>query len=170
MANSRYEKGAIVDVDTMQPGFASRKLTSKAAAIASANNHISPVGTQFIQPRVDSGNKKDVLLDDLIGPGWAIVSWAVNPETLFTKDEMKLVDKLGAKLVSVRPVTQAELDKPKHKNAIVVSDTSGALKQWFDDRPTPVVFLRPDRFIGAAGVNATAGRNLVALMQAAHRI
>lgn len=166
----RYEKGAIVDVDTMKPGFASRKLSSKQAAIASANNHISPVGTQFIQPRVDSGNKKDVLLDDLIGPGWAVIAWAVNPETLFTKDEMKLVDKLGAKLVSVRPVTQAELNKPKHKNAIVVSDTSGALKQWFDDRPTPVVFLRPDRFIGAAGVNATAGRNLVALMQAAHRI
>jgi 3-(3-hydroxy-phenyl)propionate hydroxylase len=162
----RYTAGAVVDVDTMKPGFASAELTSKTVSIMSANNKKSPVGTQFIQPRVDCGSQKDVLLDDLIGPGWAVISWAVNPETLFTKEELAQLDKLGAKLVSVRAVTQTGHMPPKHKNAIVVSDTSGALKQWFDDRPTSVVFLRPDRFVAAAGANVTAGRNLASLLTA----
>lgn len=164
----RYTAGAVVDVDTMKPGFASPELKSKTVSSMSANIKKSPVGTQFIQPRVDCGAKKDVLLDDLIGPGWAVISWAVNPETLFNKAELAQLDKLGAKLVSVRAVTQSAHMPPKHKNAIVVSDTSGALKQWFDDRPTSVIFLRPDRFIAAAGANVTAGRNLQSLLTAIH--
>jgi 3-(3-hydroxy-phenyl)propionate hydroxylase len=154
----RYTAGAVVDVDTLKPGVASAELSSKT----------SPVGTQFIQPRVDCGSQKNVLLDDLIGPGWAVISWAVNPETLFTPSELAQLTKLGAKLVSVRAVTQSAHMPPKHKNAIVVSDSTGALKQWFDDRPTSVVFLRPDRFVAAAGANVTAGRNLASLLTAIH--
>jgi 3-(3-hydroxy-phenyl)propionate hydroxylase len=164
----RYTAGAVVDVDTLKPGVASAELSSKTVSIMSANIKKSPVGTQFIQPRVDCGSQKNVLLDDLIGPGWAVISWAVNPETLFTPSELAQLTKLGAKLVSVRAVTQSAHMPPKHKNAIVVSDSTGALKQWFDDRPTSVVFLRPDRFVAAAGANVTAGRNLASLLTAIH--
>ncbi|TFD52269.1 bifunctional 3-(3-hydroxy-phenyl)propionate/3-hydroxycinnamic acid hydroxylase [Cryobacterium frigoriphilum] len=164
----RYAAGAIVDVDSMVPGRASATLRSATVAILSANNHASPVGTQFIQPRVDGCGQRDVLLDDLIGPGWAVIAWAVNPETLFSDSELAALDRLGARLVSVRPTTQVDNEPPQHVNAFVVSDVTGELKTWFDARPTPVVFLRPDRFIGAAGVTGTASRNLAALLTAVH--
>lgn len=164
----RYTVGAIVDVDSISPGRAAARLTSRTVAILSANNHNSPVGTQFIQPRVDGCGQKNVLLDDLIGPGWAVIAWAVNPETLFSESELEALDNLGAALVSVRPTTQVANEPPRRGNAFVVSDITGDLKAWFDGRPTPVVFLRPDRFIGAAGVTATASQNLAALLTAVH--
>ncbi|CAN5288988.1 bifunctional 3-(3-hydroxy-phenyl)propionate/3-hydroxycinnamic acid hydroxylase [soil metagenome] len=166
----RYHRGAIVDVDTMTPGRSSATIASKTVANRSANTHVSPVGTQFIQPFVDGLGRKNVLLDDLIGPGWAVISWGVNPERLFSETELEALERLGAKLISVRPVTQVQNEPPTRENAFVVADVTGELKLWFDNRPTPLVFLRPDRFVAAAGVNATASRNLDAVLAATHII
>ena len=55
----RYEQGAIAH------------LTSPSAT--------SPTGTLFIQPRVDTRDAKNVLLDDVIGPGFAVLAWNNNP-------------------------------------------------------------------------------------------
>ena len=39
----------------------------------------SPVGTLFIQPRVDTREQQNVLLDDVLGTGFAVLCWNNNP-------------------------------------------------------------------------------------------
>ena len=42
----------------------------------------SPVGTLFVQPRVDTRDRVDVLLDDVLGSGFAVLCWNNNPRAL----------------------------------------------------------------------------------------
>ena len=64
----RYEQGAVVHAITPPPPN-------------------SPVGTLFIQPRVDTREQQNVLLDDVIGPGFAILAWNNDPRRLLGEQE-----------------------------------------------------------------------------------
>jgi 3-(3-hydroxy-phenyl)propionate hydroxylase len=161
----RYHRGAVVDATTLQPGRSAAELTGASHPVTSANTKVSPVGTQFIQPRVDTASESDVLLDDLIGANWAVVCWAANPAQMFSADDLITLKALGATLISLRPVTQLHNDVPAD-GTIVAADRSGDIKRWFDDRPTPVVFLRPDRFVAAAGLTQDAPALLASLLTA----
>ena len=66
----------------------------------------SPTGTLFIQPRVDTRDAKNVLLDDVIGPGFAVLSWNNNPRILLGEAAFERWKALGAKFVAARPLTQ----------------------------------------------------------------
>jgi 3-(3-hydroxy-phenyl)propionate hydroxylase len=161
----RYHRGAVVDATTRQPGRSDAALTGTSQPVTSANNKVSPVGTQFIQPRVDTADRTDVLLDELIGANWAVVCWGTNPAQVFSADDLVTLKALGATLLSLRPVTQLHNDIPGD-GTIVAADRSGDIKRWFDDRPTPVVFLRPDRFVAAAGLTQDAPALLDSLLTA----
>lgn len=156
----KYTKGAIVDVDTLRPGHSSGQVKGTLSFDLAAKNRHSPVGTQFIQPRVAVDGGPDALLDDVVGYGWVVAQWGGNPENLFTGGERETLRALGAKLVSLRPVAQMSVDRPNDPDAIVVGDRDGALKRWFDDRPTAVVFIRPDRFVAAASSPQQAAQAL----------
>ncbi len=164
----RYTRGAVVDATTFEAGFSEPRIGVRTHAHRSSITLVSPVGTQFIQPPVTVPGRGEVLLDDAIGYRWAVVGFIGNPERLFTPAQRDLLRRLGAVLVSVRPGTQAEVSPPADPDAIVVGDPTGALKRWFDARPTPVVFLRPDRFVAAAGLAQDAGRMAEALARAVH--
>ena len=45
-----------------------------------------------------------------------------------------------------RPWAEANL----RDDVVVVGDTTGRLKQWFDTRPVGAVLLRPDHFVAGA--------------------
>ena len=77
-----------------------------------------------------------------------------------------MLRRLGTVLVSVRPLVQCGTAHPADPDAIVVGDTAGRLKAWFDERSTPVLFLRPDRFVAAATVPQAAGRAAASLARA----
>lgn len=161
----RYHRGAVVDATTLQAGHSAAALTGTSQPVTSANNKVSPVGTQFIQPRVDTAEQSDVLLDELIGANWAVACWGTNPAQVFSADELVTLKALGATLISLRPVTQLHNDIPGDAT-IVAADRTGDIKRWFDDRPTPVVFLRPDRFVAAAGLTQDAPALLDSLLTA----
>ena len=161
----RYHRGAVVDASTLEPGRSAAALTGASHPVASANVKVSPVGTQFIQPRVDTADRTDVLLDDLIGTTWAVVCWGINPAQIFSPDDLVALKALGASLISLRPTTQLGNEVPTD-GTIVAADRTGEIKRWFDDRPTPVVFLRPDRFVAAAGLTQDAPALLDALLTA----
>ena len=163
----RYTRGAVVDASTLRPGASDASIASDLHARRTAS-HVSPVGTQFIQPRVSTAAGDLALLDDVIGYRWAVLQWGGNPERLFTAAQRETLRRLGAVLVSVRPEVQCGIDLPADPDAIVVGDPTGRLKAWFDDRPTPVLFLRPDRFIAAATMSQLAGRALESLATAVH--
>ncbi len=161
----RYHRGAVVDATTLTPGQSAAELTGTSQPVRSANKKVSPVGTQFIQPRVDTADSTDVLLDELIGPNWAVVCWATNPAQVFSSDDLVKLKALGATLISLRPTTQLGNDVPAD-GTVVAADRTGDVKRWFDDRPTPVVFLRPDRFVAAAGLTQDAPALLDSLLTA----
>lgn len=126
----RYEQGAVVHSEPRSPA--------------------SAVGTLFIQPRVDTRDKQNVLLDDVVGPWFAFVCWSNNPRQLLGEKALAAWKSLGAVFVALRPITQLHWTGHDDPDVIVVGDRTGALKAWFDAHEESVMFLRPDRCIAGA--------------------
>lgn len=162
----RYTSGAVVDAETLMPGTSSGKLPKQLHTQRTSKAPVSPVGAQFIQPVVTTADGSSALLDDVIGYRWAVLQWGGNPESLFTEAEREILRGLNAVLVSVMPATQTQLGGATDPDAIVVGDTTGRLKTWFDQGSTPVLVLRPDRFVAAATIPQTAGVAVRSLAQA----
>ena len=162
----RYARGAVVDAATFEPGRSSGRVGTELHTHRAAHMTASAVGTHFIQPVVTTSGGEAKLLDDVIGYRWAVLQWAGDPERLFDEEQRAMLRRLGAVLVSVRPLVQCGSAHPADPDAIVVGDTAGRLKAWFDERSTPVLFLRPDRFVAAATVPQAAGRAVASLARA----
>ncbi|KDF01333.1 3-(3-hydroxyphenyl)propionate hydroxylase [Mycolicibacterium aromaticivorans JS19b1 = JCM 16368] len=126
----RYDHGAVVHSEPRSPS--------------------SAVGTLFIQPRVDTRDNQNVLLDDVIGPWFAFVCWSNNPRQLLGEKDFAAWKSLGAVFVALRPITQLHWTGHDDPDVIVVGDRTGALKAWFDTHEESVMFLRPDRCIAGA--------------------
>ncbi|RAN69548.1 3-(3-hydroxyphenyl)propionate hydroxylase [Bacillus sp. SRB_336] len=163
----RYTSGVVVDPTTFTAGQAAAKLSSRLIPTLTTNNRTSPVGVQFIQPMVSTKTHASVRLDDAVGNWWTVLAWGNNPQGMFDAGDLVKLEALGATFVAVVPESQrtwAESHYPG--NVVVVGDTTGALKKWFDDRPTPVLFLRPDRFVAAAALAQDAPRALKSILAA----
>jgi 3-(3-hydroxy-phenyl)propionate hydroxylase len=132
----RYEQGAVVH-------------TSTPPAAGSA------VGTLFIQPRVDTREQQNRLLDDVIGPNFAVLCWNNDPRRLLGA-EFERWKALGAKFIAARPITQLHWnpagESTPDPDVVIVGDRTGALKGFFDAQTDSVLFLRPDRCIAGACV------------------
>ncbi|ULE31684.1 bifunctional 3-(3-hydroxy-phenyl)propionate/3-hydroxycinnamic acid hydroxylase [Mycobacterium sp. IDR2000157661] len=130
----RYQQGAVFHAE---PGVV-------------ASGATSPTGTLFIQPRVDTRDQQNVLLDDVLGPGFAVLCWSNNLPAVLGARAFDRWRALGATFVEARPMTQ--LHWPGHDDAhvVVVGDRTGALKSWFDVYTDSVLFVRPDRCIAGA--------------------
>lgn len=162
----RYTRGVVVDASTFAPGTSDPQLTRRISAVTTANSHVSPVGTQFIQPMVQTVEGAQVLLDDVAGSWWSVIMWGANPEQVFSESDLALLHRLGAKFVVVRPSTQLTETPSAVANSVLVGDVTGRLKRWFDELPTPVLFLRPDRFIAGACLTQDAPTTLAAIASA----
>jgi 3-(3-hydroxy-phenyl)propionate hydroxylase len=130
----RYQQGAV---------FHGEQSGGSAAAL-------SPTGTLFIQPRVDTREKTDVLLDDVAGNGFAVLCWSNNLRAVLGDKAFDRWSALGARFVEARPMTQLHWPGHDDPDVVVVGDKTGALKSWFDVYTDSVLFLRPDRCIAAA--------------------
>jgi 3-(3-hydroxy-phenyl)propionate hydroxylase len=130
----RYDQGAIAHLE----------------AGSATGSSPSPTGTLFIQPRVDTRGGQNVLLDDVIGPGFAVLSWNNNPRTLLGDAAFARWKALGATFVAARPLTQLQWTGHDDPEVTIVGDRTGALKSFFDAHAESVVFLRPDRCIAGA--------------------
>jgi 3-(3-hydroxy-phenyl)propionate hydroxylase len=126
----RYEQGAVVHSEPRSPA--------------------SAVGTLFIQPRVDTRDRQNVLLDDVVGPWFAVVCWNNNPRQLLGEQAFAAWKSVGAVFVALRPLTQLFWTGHDDPDVVVVGDRTGALKAWFDAHEESVMFLRPDRCIAGA--------------------
>jgi 3-(3-hydroxy-phenyl)propionate hydroxylase len=116
----------------------------------------SPVGTLFVQPRVDTRDRQDVLLDDVLGSGFAVLCWNNNPRALLGADAFERWKALGTRFVAARPLTQLHWTGHDDPDVVIVGDRCGALKSWFDGHAESVLFLRPDRFIAGACIGQCA--------------
>ena len=121
-----------------------------AVCHAEPRSETSPTGTLFIQPRVDTREAQNVLLDDVLGPGFAVLCWSNNPRVFLGDEAFELWKALGAKFVVVRPMTQLHWTGHDDPDVVIVGDRTGALKSWFDTHTDSVLFLRPDRCVAGA--------------------
>lgn len=123
---------------------------------------------QFIQPRVNTRDVTAERLDDVLGGWWTVAAWGNDPARLFSEHDRTVLEKMGAQLVALTSETQRdwaekELAAP---GTLVVGDTNGDLKRWFDVHGVGVVFLRPDRFVAAACLAQQAPKALHAVIAA----
>lgn len=142
----RYEQGAVVHAN---PGRAD-----------------SPVGTLFIQPRVDTRDQQDVLLDDVLGPWFAVLCWNNNPRKILGETAFANWKALGARFFALRPATQLHWTGHDDPDVVVVGDRRGDLKSWFDTHAESVLFLCPDRCIAGACIAQRAPDLSAALFDA----
>jgi 3-(3-hydroxy-phenyl)propionate hydroxylase len=123
---------------------------SGAIAHLEPRSDTSPTGTLFIQPRVDTRDAEDVLLDDVIGPGFAVLAWNNNPRALLGDEAIARWKALGTTFLELRPSTQLLWTGHDDSEVTIVGDRTGALKAFFDGHTDSVLFLRPDRCIAGA--------------------
>ena len=144
----RYTQGAIAHVEPTSP--------------------TSPTGTLFIQPRVDTRDAQNLLLDEVMGSGFAVLSWNNNPRTLLGEAAFTRWKSLGANFVAVRPMTQLHWTGHDDHEVVIVGDRTGALKAWFDVHAESVLVLRPDRCIAGACIAQLAPELSAALFDSLH--
>lgn len=144
----RYEQGAVFHPEAPSP--------------------TSPAGTLFIQPRVDTRDAQNVLLDEVLGTGFAVLCWNNNPRALLGADLFDRWKALGARFVAARPLTQLHWTGHDDPDVTVIGDRAGALKGWFDAHAESVLFLRPDRCIAGACIAQRAPEVSTALFGVLH--
>jgi len=135
----------------------------QGAVFHASSSPNSPTGTLFIQPRVDTRDKQNVLLDDVIGPGFAVLCWSNNLRAVLGEYAFAAWKTLGANFIEARPMTQLHWPGHDDPDVTVVGDRTGALKGWFDVYTDSVLFLRPDRCIAAACIAQRAAETSTAL-------
>lgn len=169
----RYGRGVVVDQETLAPGEAKRKICDdrvpRLVPLRNALRKDSPVGAQFIQPRV-TYNDEQVRLDDALGTGFAILAWGMDPANLLTEQSRADLAVKGVELICAVSPNQLGWAKAEcsRTGTRVVSDDSGALKKWFDSASIGSVYIRPDRFVAAACLNGDLPRAVDAVNRAGH--
>ncbi|GFM20320.1 MULTISPECIES: bifunctional 3-(3-hydroxy-phenyl)propionate/3-hydroxycinnamic acid hydroxylase [Mycobacteriaceae] len=128
----------------------------------------SPTGTLFIQPRVDTRDTQNAMLDDVLGTGFAVLCWSNNLRAVLGEAAFRHWKALGAKFVEARPMTQLPWTGHDDPEVVIVGDRTGALKSWFDVHPDSVLFLRPDRCIAGACIAQRAPEMSEALTRVLH--
>jgi 3-(3-hydroxy-phenyl)propionate hydroxylase len=167
----RYAAGVVVDQATLTPGQAQAGFKrGKLAPFIDSAGELSPVGLQFIQPRVNTADATNVLLDDVTGDWWTLATWGTDPTAFLSPTDLEFVRRHRIKLVSFMPETQRIWAEKQYAGSsapvTVVGDTTGALKDWFDVRACGLVVLRPDRFVAAASLTRQATQALASVKKA----
>jgi 3-(3-hydroxy-phenyl)propionate hydroxylase len=117
----------------------------------------SPVGRMFIQPRVMTHDGTSVLLDGVLGDGFALLGFECDPATSLSDEDRALWEGLGTRFVVVDGNADVASSRPSTKrrdDTVFVSDANGDLRRWFERQQGRVVVLRPDRYVAALGAAA----------------
>ena len=107
----------------------------------------SPVGRLFIQPRVRTQSGEVRLLDDVIGTGFALLSWGADPNYWLTPRSKAILAAMNARILTAKPVVQMQRRVDISDATEVIGDEQMRLKDWFGEHPGSIVVLRPDRFV-----------------------
>jgi 3-(3-hydroxy-phenyl)propionate hydroxylase len=111
-----------------------------------------PVGRMFIQPDVETGTGTCVRLDEVLGPGFAVVGFECDPAGHL---DAAGTAALGALDAAVLRVVESRAGDVHHRRTdawpgtTVVEDVENLLRPWFHRHGANVVVLRPDRYVAA---------------------
>jgi 3-(3-hydroxy-phenyl)propionate hydroxylase len=142
------------------------RLTAGAVVAEQLQQPNWPIGRLFIQPKITSEDGTDLLLDEVIGPQFAIIAWGTNPLQGMSQQQQHTWRRLGCRFIQALPIVQMAGAPEVPDEVARVGDVSGRLKAWFSLYPASIVVLRPDRFIAAMATPQTIGQNSDALLRA----
>jgi 3-(3-hydroxy-phenyl)propionate hydroxylase len=135
----------------LDPTLAARRDTELRAAMAAAKPGATAAdlipryqagvvrpeaGERFIQPVVTDEDGQPVLLDDLTGGGFVLLSRAAAPLAGLTESQALAWRTLGGRVFSLAADGQDRLQDP-----------DGALIAWLDAKSAHAVLLRPDAYV-----------------------
>ncbi|MCY1359481.1 3-(3-hydroxy-phenyl)propionate/3-hydroxycinnamic acid hydroxylase [compost metagenome] len=111
-------------------------------------------GTPIPQPQVRTFKGKRVLLDEVLGEGYALIGLENNPRECLSADSLGLLDALESRFVTLfpfggRPQGLHE-QRQTPERVVEVEDTDGELIKWFrrgGRMRQPVAIVRPDKFV-----------------------
>jgi len=119
-------------------------------------------GRMFMQPRVEMRDGRSVLLDTLLGPGFAALEWH---DGIVPNAPPREARPLDARLVQVIPRDHRFVAAPPG-GIEQVRDASGAVAAAFERDSVRGVILRPDRYVAACMPRAANGAECDRLLEA----
>ena len=103
-------------------------------------------GKLFIQPKVRTTDEESVLLDEVLGHGFAVLGLEVDPRCVITTESQAFWENLSTRFVRIIGATE----QPGPEDGLaVVADLESKLAAWFDRFQVNLVVLRPDRYVFA---------------------
>lgn len=113
------------------------------------------VGRMFIQPRVEVERGRTQLLDDVLGAGFALLSWRCHPLSDAPAPLHAQLQQLGCvHWIGLRARSHPDELDPSlmaAPRAKLMQDVENELQLWFQAKGVDWVLIRPDRFVAAAG-------------------
>ncbi|WP_339651331.1 bifunctional 3-(3-hydroxy-phenyl)propionate/3-hydroxycinnamic acid hydroxylase [Halopseudomonas pelagia] len=113
-------------------------------------------GTMLPQPLVRTFKGKRVLLDDLLGDGFALIGLSCNPQEHLGAEAKDFLQHLGTQYMSLYSFAGRPQGKSVQRHTpaglIEVEEADGVLVDWFrkaSPGSAPVAIIRPDKFVFA---------------------
>lgn len=101
-------------------------------------------GHLFIQPKVGTRAQPTVLLDEILGPGFAVLAMEADPRGKLSARSRRFWDDLQTRFVRIARGGPAAEGAP---GLVECVDAEGKLAAWFQEHDAGVVVLRPDRYV-----------------------
>jgi 3-(3-hydroxy-phenyl)propionate hydroxylase len=113
-------------------------------------------GSLFVQPTVRGADGKAVRLDDVLKPGFAVVTASAEALSGLSAEARELLDNLGAERVVISQGAAAAPD-----DILVLSEQGTLFADWLGAHAVSAVIVRPDRYVFAGARNAEELNELV---------
>jgi 3-(3-hydroxy-phenyl)propionate hydroxylase len=104
------------------------------------------VGTPLIQPYVTTASGQTLRLDEVLGTGFAVLSWNNDPTIALSPEGRQDLKRLNFRFIKVVP-SQEQL--AFNELVETVQDTEGHLSRWFSEHGLNTAIVRPDRYLYA---------------------
>jgi len=126
------------------------------------------IGRMFMQPIVETADRRVVKLDDATGPWFAVLGLHVDPASALDSSSVAWWRSIGARFVQIVAPRSGLLPSEQDTGAasgeigpdatVVLEDIDGAFRDWLLAHPgAEIVVVRPDRYVAAVTDRAQLG-------------
>ncbi|TJY59485.1 bifunctional 3-(3-hydroxy-phenyl)propionate/3-hydroxycinnamic acid hydroxylase [Sinimarinibacterium sp. CAU 1509] len=136
-------------------GFKPTPVYKKGRYIGMPRRRRGAEGTLAPQPEVRCIDGHRVLLDDLLGEGFAVIGLNVDPRAHLSAPQRARLEALGVRYITLfpygrRPQGLSGVSRSSPEHLMEVEDVSGHMTRWFARAGFArhgITLLRPDRFV-----------------------
>jgi 3-(3-hydroxy-phenyl)propionate hydroxylase len=111
-----------------------------------------PVGRMFIQPLVEDAGGTPHRLDELLGPGFSLLGFRVDPAASLGPAGRAFWQRIGGRCVQAsraRSGTGRDARAGASAGTVCIEDMHRELENWFERSGGSIAVIRPDRYLAA---------------------